>query len=103
MSSDAAEPGAQVPAEWDELELSVRRLLDRCDQWRRRAADAESHARELQAALREYSAGETDPIEMKRRLEALERENRTLRERLESARGNVERILGRLEFIEEAH
>ena len=102
MSSDAAEAGADgVPAEWDELELVVRRLLDQHAQWRRRAAEAEARVRELEKALDDYSSGRVNPLELGERLERLEAENRDLRERLESARGSVDRILGRLQFMEE--
>lgn len=102
MSSDAADPTVRVPAEWDELELTVRRLLDQCDGWRKRAAAAERRIEELRSALRSYSEGEIDPMELNERVQRLERENRVLRERLDAARGGVDRIIGRLQFMEEA-
>jgi len=100
--SSAADPRTLVPPEWDELELSVRRLLDEFDGWRRRAARAEARVQELEAALSDVSSGAMDPLELRRRVQALEAENAALTDRLRRAHGNVSRILDRLEFAGEA-
>jgi len=89
------------PPEWDRLELSVRRLLDDYDRWRRRARAAEQRVETLEATLRDVAAGAIDPAEMSRRIEALQAENRDLRERLDQARERVRRLVERLRFLEE--
>lgn len=99
--SDAAEPAA-VPPEWDELELAVRRILDEFEQWRRRAVAAEKRVKQLETALQEFATGKVDPARMTSRVEELEREKRELTGRLERARGGVDRIMERLQFVEEA-
>lgn len=101
MSSVAPSPAALHSAEWDRLELVVRRLLDDYDRWRRRAVAAEARVRELDAALREVTEGKLDPLALAARIEALERENGALRERLGEARERIDRILSRLRFVEE--
>jgi predicted RNase H-like nuclease (RuvC/YqgF family) len=103
--SSASSGGARIPrvtppAEWDRLELAVRRLLDEHATCRRRAEAAERRAAELEAALQQVTGGAVDPLEMNARIEALEAENRALRERLEQARRAVGRLLARLDFLE---
>jgi len=90
-----------APAEWDRLELAVRRLLDEYAACRRRAEAAERRVAELEAALRQVNAGAVDPFEMTDRIAALEAENASLRERLEQARAGVGRIMARLRFMED--
>lgn len=89
-----------VPAEWDALELSVRRLLEAHDAVRRRAQAAEARVRELEATVGSISSGALDPLELSERASALERENRELLERLGRASAVVERIAARLNFLE---
>ena len=86
---------------WDRLELSVRRLVDEHETWRRRALIAEKRVLELEAALRDVSAGTLDPVAVSDRAEVLERENRQLNRRLRHAHDTVQRILNRLQFAEE--
>lgn len=100
-SAGARPPGGRTPAEWDQLELAVRRLLDEFDQWRQRAQVAERRVQELDAALRDMTEGRLDPVELARRVEELEAENRTLRQRMDGARENVSRILARIQYLEE--
>lgn len=103
MSSVGVRPPApRRPAEWDHLELAVRRLLDDYDRWRSRAQRAEERVRELEATLRDVSDGTLDPVALAERIDALEAENRALRTRLDQARDNIHRILARLQFLEEA-
>mgnify|MGYP001156622134 FL=1 len=101
MSNVEAERRIERPPEWDRLELSVRRLLDDYDRWRRRARAAEQRVEALEATLREVTSGALDPAEMSRRIEALEAENQELKERLAQARLRVSRLLERLRFLEE--
>lgn len=88
------------PAEWDALELAVRRLLDAHDTLRRRAQTAERRVRELESALGRVSSGALDPLELSARATALEAENHDLLERLTRANTVVERIAARLNFLE---
>lgn len=99
--SATSSTSGQAPAEWDQLELAVRRLVDEYDQWRRRALEAEQRAEELDTTLRETTDGTLDPVALGRRVEALEEENKALRKRIESARDRVNRIVARLQFLEE--
>lgn len=102
MSSPGGEfTPVRRPAEWDQLELAVRRLMDEYQQWKRRALAAEARLREVEATLREVSSGALDPVALTERIEALEAENRDLRNRLGRARETIERILARLQFLEE--
>jgi predicted RNase H-like nuclease (RuvC/YqgF family) len=101
MSANGAERTNIRPAEWDRLELSVRRLLDEHGTWRRRAQAAEQRVRELEATLADLSSGRMDPVKLEERAEAFERENRALHERLAQARETVERIAARFQFAED--
>ena len=89
-----------VPA-WDHLELTVRRLMDDHEAWRRRALAAETRVSELETALEDVSSGRLDPVAVSARAQSLERENRVLTRRMSSARQAVERILNRIQFVEE--
>lgn len=90
-----------APAEWDRLELAVRRLLDEYAACRRRAEAAERRVAELEAALHQVAGGAVDPLALNERLATLEAENRALTERLERARLGVGRLVARLQFMEE--
>jgi predicted RNase H-like nuclease (RuvC/YqgF family) len=92
---------AALPAEMDRLEARLRRLLDEHDRWRRRARTAEERVGELEAALKEVATGELDPVALAAQARTFERENSTLRKRLADARTTVDRIVARLQFLEE--
>lgn len=100
MSSEGPKSIPRLPPEWDRLELAVRRLLDDRDRWQSRARAAERRVRELEGLLNEMSEEGVDPIALARRLEAVEAENRALRERIDDAKARVEKILARLRFLE---
>lgn len=102
MASGSA-PDAQriTTPELDHLELMVRRLLDAHDGWRRRAETAEARLQELTRAVADVSAGRLDPLTLEQRASELEARNRALRDRLNAAHEIVQRILGRLHFVEE--
>lgn len=101
-SSGEDRSAAAAPiAEWDRLELGVRRLLDEHDRWQRRALQAEAKLQELETMLDAVSRGGLDPDELSARIETLEAVNRELLARLERARGSVGSILTRLELLEE--
>jgi predicted RNase H-like nuclease (RuvC/YqgF family) len=101
MPSDAAEGNALSLPEWDGLESAIERLLEQHASLRERAEIAEGRVRELEAALRDVSAGRIDPVAIAEHAQSLEKENQLLNERLERARHSVQRILGRMRFVEE--
>lgn len=102
MSTGADESPRSWPgAEWNGLEVAVRRLIDARDAWRRRALEAERRVCELESALDDVLSGKLDPVELTQRVEALASENRALRERVVAAREKVRGILQRLEMLEE--
>lgn len=98
-NGDSADDG--IMPDWDRVERGVRRALDDRDVWRRRAQLAETRVRELEAALRDVSSGNLDPMQLSEQARDLERENRMLLDRLGKARETVDRILGRLNFAQE--
>lgn len=91
----------RLPPEWDRLELAVRRLLDEHAAARRRLDQSRRRVAELEDTVRQVASGVIDPAALTARLDALEEENRALRERLAQAHGIVARIMARLRFIEE--
>lgn len=84
-----------------ELEDAVGTLLTQMDKLRKRAAKAEGRLQEAEALLRGFKKGKDDPARLQRRLSDLERENRKLRDRIDEGREGVERLLGRIRFLEE--
>ncbi len=102
MSNDVAErPAVPTSPEWERLELSIRRLLDDYESWRRRARDAEARVRQLESTLERVSSGSLDPVALRERATELEAENARLRDRMEAAAEHLRRIFGRIQFIEE--
>jgi hypothetical protein len=101
VSNAAPDSKPPMVPSWDHLELTVRRLMDDHEAWRRRALAAENRVRELESALSEVSSGRLDPVAVSARAQTLERENRVLTRRMSSARDAVERILNRIQFVEE--
>jgi hypothetical protein len=90
-----------TPAELDRLELAVRRLIEAHDALKRRADFADARVAELEAAVKGLSSGNLDPLALTGRVESLELENQDLRERLGTAQQMVQRMLQRLQFVEE--
>ena len=77
----------------DQLETILRHVADELALWRARATKAE-------ADLKGSGAVKLDP-EARGRVADLEQENKTLRLRVEAARGRVQDLLSRLAFLEE--
>ena len=94
-------PRPAAPHELDHLELTVRRLLDAHDGWRRRALKAEARVSELEGAVQDISGGRLDPVALGEELSRLEERNRVLHERLEQAHAAVLRMMARLQFTVE--
>jgi len=101
MASNVVDIG-RLPAEWSELELAVRRMLDEYDAMKARLEKADARCAELEGALRNFSSGSVDPVDVQRRAEQLARENQELRGRLGQAHERVTRVMDRLRFAEEA-
>jgi hypothetical protein len=87
----------------DQLETILRHVADELALWRARATKAEADLKE--SGSRAGGAGATGPVkldpETRARVVDLEQENKTLRSRVEAARGRVHDLLSRLAFLEE--
>lgn len=92
MASDSEHPEVA----FQELQKLVRHLGDELTAFRRRALQAESRIKTLEA-----SAGA--PHLSPERVEMLERENAELAKRLESARTHTGQMLDRVRFLRQQH
>ncbi|MEJ2217989.1 MAG: hypothetical protein P8099_15380 [Gemmatimonadota bacterium] len=102
MSGGAARRSERsLPKEVDGLELSVRRLMDRYDVWRRRAHAAERKVEELQSKVKRLSSGSPDPLKLQQRTDALQAENEDLRRRMGEAHARIRKMVERFEFLRE--
>lgn len=101
MASNGVDMTGRLPAEWSELELAVRRLLDEHGALKARLAAAEARCVELEGALRNFSSGSVDPVNVQQRADLLARENQELKSRLGQAHERVTRVMERLRFAEE--
>jgi FtsZ-binding cell division protein ZapB len=90
-----------LPKEVDGLELSVRRLMDRYEVWRRRAQAAERKVEELTSTVKRLSSGSPDPLELQQQTEALQAENEELRRRMGEAHERIRKLITRFEFLQE--
>jgi len=99
--ADADRPVATLPPEFHRLEAAARRLADELAGYRARAQVAEGRVRELERALTDVSSGALDPISLRDRIQALEQENKQLRERLAVAKERVRRLVARFDFLRE--
>lgn len=86
---------------FDRLEGAVEATLIRIGGLERDLDEARRQASEMEELLRKFSQGETAPSEMAERLRLLEEENRDLRDRLQSGKEGVKRLLARIRFLEE--
>src|SRR2546428_382332 len=95
LAYDGERADAQV---LDQLETILRHVADELAGWRARAVKAEAELKE--SSGRGGSAAKPD-AETRNRVADLEQENKTLRQRVEAARGRVHDLLSRLTFLEE--
>lgn len=91
--SDHAHPEVQA---FRELSVIVHELAEELAVVRRRALAAEERLREIDAA-----ADDPDPPHVRERLRGLERENASLRRRLELATSRTRSVLDRVQFLRE--
>jgi hypothetical protein len=82
-------------AAFRELELLVRHLGDELANFRRRALQAETQLRSVEAR--------GTSINDMQRLDTLEAENQVLRRRLEAAAGRAQAMLERVRFLRQQH
>lgn len=83
----------------DQLESILRHVSEELTGWRARALKAESDLKET-GARAPGAAGRPD-ADTRVRLSDLEQENKTLRQRVETAKLRVHDLLSRLTFLEE--
>jgi len=75
-----------------ELERVLQHVKDELASWRRRALKAESER---------VGDGDSEAVVSRERIDDLEKQNREMAERLQTARGRVGDLLARLKFLEE--
>ena len=92
MASDNEQ--AELEASFADLDKLVRHLGDELASFRRRALHAEARVKALEASP---SAARTE------RIDRLERENVSLKIRLEKARGRTRQMLDRVRFLRQQH
>ena len=98
MSNGAAkDPSQGLPA----LEAAVNRAVEELKQLRRRAAEAAQRSTDLEELLHTFQSGAESPERMKEKMERLEAENRDLRARIVQGRDAVERLIARIQFLED--
>lgn len=93
MASDSERPEATA---FDELRQLVGHLGDELAIFRRRAIQAESRMKAIDASA---GTARVSP----ERVERLERENADLKKRLESARSRTRQVLERVRFLRQQH
>ena len=94
MASDSELPESE--AAFADLETLVHHLGDELASFRRRALQAEARVKALESSP---GATRTSP----ERIEKLERENASLKMRLETARGRTRQMLERVRFLRQQH
>lgn len=87
---------ADLESAFTDLERLVHHLGDELASFRRRALNAEARVKALEGTP---GAARTSP----ERIEKLERENATLKARLERARGRTRQMLDRVRFLRQQH
>jgi predicted RNase H-like nuclease (RuvC/YqgF family) len=91
--SDSERPDVEA---LHELEQLIRTLGDEMAAWRRRAHEAEAH-------LKDVAPGAVKNLGSGPGAEALERENRELKHRLEAAKKRTKQLLDRMRFLRQQH
>ncbi|HKW40202.1 MAG TPA: hypothetical protein VJN39_03030 [Gemmatimonadales bacterium] len=85
----------------DQLETILRHVADELALWRARASKAEADLKESGGRAGAATAPPKLDPETRARVADLEQENKTLRLRVEAAKGRVHDLLSRLAFLEE--
>lgn len=87
-------------AAFDRLEAAVSRLVDEIADANRRADAASRKNAELAELVQRFTGNEESAGELMTRLKSLETENAELRGRLDAGREGVERMIARINFLE---
>lgn len=87
-------------AAFDRLEAAVSRLVDEITDANRRADAAATKNAELSELVQRFTGNEESAGELMTRLKTLESENAELRGRLDAGRDGVERMIARINFLE---
>lgn len=87
-------------AAFDRLEAAVSRLVDEITDANRRADAAAAKNAELSELVQRFTGNEESAGELMTRLKTLESENAELRGRLDAGRDGVERMIARINFLE---
>jgi predicted RNase H-like nuclease (RuvC/YqgF family) len=96
MESSVSDSERPDLAAYHELEQLIHALGDEMAAWRRRAHEAE-------ARLKEVAPGALKNIGIGPSHEALERENRELRHRVDAAKKRTKQLLERMRFLRQQH
>ena len=83
------------------LRKAIKGALGEIERLRGEVGHAQGQGAELEEMLRGVTEGEQSPREMIDRLHVLEEENRDLKERLFEGRTSVDRLLARIQFLED--
>jgi hypothetical protein len=83
------------------LERAVRAAVAAISDLEAQLGESRGKGEEMKELLRRFTGGEEDPSGLLSRLQALEKENRLLRDRLNQGLVSVDRILARIRFLEE--
>lgn len=82
------------------LAEAVTRAVERIGTLEGELARAEERIGEMETLLRRFREDGEAPLQMAQRLERLEAANEDMRSRIRSGREGVERLLGRVRFLE---
>jgi predicted nuclease with TOPRIM domain len=85
----------------DRLARAVEEAIQEIEDLRIRLTQAEARVGESDELLREFVGGKQDPAGLARRLTLLEAENEALRARIEEGKAGVERVLAKIQFMED--
>lgn len=99
MSSNGSDGNTHAPAK--RMKAAVAAALEEIQRLRSEVSRAETQGAELDEMLRGVTAGKESPSKMIDRLHILEEENRDLKERLFEGRTSVDRLLARIQFLED--
>jgi seryl-tRNA synthetase len=100
-SGSARKSQSAFAPELDRLELTIQRLLQTHDALQQRAEAAEARVRELERAVQDVSTGRVNPVDLAEDARRLEEQNADLRARMNAAYDAVQRVMARLQFVEE--
>ena len=100
MSNPEGNGGQPVQEAFTSLESAVGEALKRLEVMTRRAEAAEQKSAELTELMRRVSGSPEEAGDLLTRLKRLEDENADLRDRLHRGRQGVDRLLAKVQFLE---